>query len=178
VGLEGEARSALPVTVAKKRPTTLTRLINDNEYLNQFDSSSAVPTLAESREVANPVFSMNIDDEEEADKGVSNPLDKPPTQPESPKPLDVAKEEEEVEEKEGAEKGAEEGEDIGKLIKEGVAEGGEEDVASGGPEDLFGDVVGVGIALGTIFGGIFGQKHGPAPPPMPNFSNPSVPVGI
>ncbi len=202
VGLEGEARENLPVTVSKKRPTTLTKLVDRSEDIARQDTSlpSVGPTLAENKEIANPAFGLDLDDED-ISAGVGNPFadkdvqsrvekrfvegygpDKPPTvptQPAQPKPLDVAKEEEDVEEKEGAEKGAEEGEDIGKLIKEGVAEGGEEDVASGGPEDLFGDVVGVGIALGTIFGGIFGQKHETtAPPPMPNFSNPSVPVGI
>jgi hypothetical protein len=105
----------------------------------------------------------------------TRPLIPEPDAPPSPKPLDVAKEEADVEAKEGAEKG---GEDLGELIEKGLAEGGEEDVASGGPEDLLGDTIGTAVALGTIFGGIFGQKGEPAPPPLPNFSNPSVPVGI
>jgi len=225
VGLEGEAREGLPVTVPKKRPTTFSRLTDNTEDLTRQDSSlpSVGPTLAQNQETLNPVFGLDLDDtdilpgisnpfadkdvqdrvekrfvegygpdrvvllpdekpDEQPDEQPEAPPDSQPEAPPAPKPLDVAREEKDFEEKEGA-KGAEEGEedeeDVGKLIEKGVAEGGEADVESGGPEDLFGDAIGVGIALGTIFGGVFGQKHATtAPPPMPNFSNPSVPVGI
>lgn len=66
--------------------------------------------------------------------------------------------------------------DIGKEIESGLEkELPEEEVgADFGP---VGDLVDLGLAAGTILGAVFGQQHD-KPPPPPNLSNPTAPVGI
>ena len=101
--------------------------------------------------------------------------DEPKPEEEPPKPLP---EEEEVE-KAGAKAGEKVAEDTGETLLKGLGKGAEEIAETGGAEDPLGDAIGVGLALASIFGGVFGKKHATeSAPPMPNFSNPSVPIGI
>lgn len=66
--------------------------------------------------------------------------------------------------------------DIGKVIEGDLEkEAPEEEIgADFGP---LGDLVDLGLAAGTILGAVFGQQHD-KPPPPPNLSNPTAPIGI
>lgn len=66
--------------------------------------------------------------------------------------------------------------DVGKEIESGLEKEIPEDEvgADFGP---VGDLVDLGLAAGTILGAVFGQQHD-KPPPPPNLSNPTAPVGI
>lgn len=64
-----------------------------------------------------------------------------------------------------------------KLFKKIGAEMLETDAASGGPEDIFGDVAGAVVGLGTLFAGIFAHKKRIVPPPMPTLRS-TVQFGV
>ena len=63
------------------------------------------------------------------------------------------------------------------VIKKGLATGLETDAELGGPEDIFGDVVALGIGIGTLVGGLHAAHKNVAPPPIQQI-NPSYQIGF
>lgn len=55
------------------------------------------------------------------------------------------------------------GENAGKDVAEGLGEAAVTDAELGGPADLFGDIISIGVGLGTIFAGLSGTKKAPEP---------------
>lgn len=141
-------------------------------------SARPVPDSAPSAAAADPdpapAAAAAAPDTEDKDADAEEGEEEEGDDEKAPPPDDEAAEAAKAEAAEQGEKDT--GGDIGKLVEKGLLEGGEETAEGGG--DPIADIVGLGIALGTIFGGALGQKHAGPPPPLPNFSNPSVPVGI
>ena len=181
-----------PVAVSKN-PT----IMDEESHLMDRSSIGTQDTYAPVNEFSNPAFMMDVPseagkmDDEVADVNLVNPFKDDEVEDKINDGLEEGEAgdnpvNEDFDEAQKAPKALKEpsiktgekvGEDVAEDVGEGVAEGAE--VAEAGGLDPVADIVGLGLALGSIFGGVFGQKHeSVSAPPVPNYSNPSVPVGI
>lgn len=94
------------------------------------------------------------------------PLDK-----EKPKPLDEDKPPPVLEDKPPPD-----GPSLGSDIDKAVGEGAEVDAEAGGPEDIVGDVIGLGVGIGTLLFGLHKSHESSQPPPLLQL-NPTIQLG-